>query len=154
MTELFENDKGGFSDEHRTTLRTMSRIRNADSGARRQVPHKNTLVQFESFACEDPRDRLYALHGVIQKWIPSSCREIRELDRQRRLPVVNPGRFHQLRAMLMIELDDVLPPDIQYNPVTHMLQLGCGHPAANTPRRAPGVGRSALVGAGLDWYPG
>lgn len=60
LTELFENDKGGFSEEHRTTLRTMSRIRRAGSGAKSQLP-LDTLVEFASFVCANPRDRLYAL---------------------------------------------------------------------------------------------
>ena len=75
LTELFDNDKGGFSDEHRTTLRTMSRIRHADSGAKSQAP-LDTLIEFSSFECSDPRDRLYALYGVIQHWLPGSPDEV------------------------------------------------------------------------------
>ncbi|TFB00853.1 hypothetical protein CCMA1212_007545 [Trichoderma ghanense] len=48
FVELFDNDKGGFSNKHRTILRTMSRIRNAEARVKRQVP-LDTLVEFDSF---------------------------------------------------------------------------------------------------------
>ena len=120
LTELFENDKGGFSDEHRTALRTMSRIRNADSGAKSQVP-LDTLVEFETFVCANPRDRLYALYGVIQHWFPGSAGKeawIGNVDY-----ALSIGDVFTNFAILMMKLNNMLPPDMPYDPVTHVLQL-------------------------------
>ena len=120
LTELFENDKGGFSDEHRTALQTMSRIRNADSGAKSQVP-LDTLVEFESFICKNARDRLYALYGVIQHWFPGSA------GKEDHISNVDYGlsvaEIFTNFALLMMRLNDILPPSMTYDPVTHVLQL-------------------------------
>ena len=131
LTELFENDRGGFSDEHRTALRTMSRIRNADSGAKSQVP-LDTLVEFENFACANPRDRLYALYGVIQHWFPGS------VGKEARIGNVDyalsTGDVFTNFALLMMKLNDILPRDMPYDPVTHVLQLAAAIQQP-TPRR-------------------
>ena len=121
LTELFENDKGGFGDEHRTVLRTMSRIRNADSGAKSQVP-LDTLVEFESFVCANPRDRLYALYGVIQHWFPGSAHN-KEAQTGTVDYALSIAAVFTNFAVLMMGLTDTLPPDTTYDPVTHVLQL-------------------------------
>src|SRR2546423_1519230 len=69
LTEL------GFSDEHCTTWRTIARIRHGDSGATSQAP-LDTLVEFSNFVCRNPRDRLYALYGVMQHLLPHSPDEV------------------------------------------------------------------------------
>jgi hypothetical protein len=119
LTELFDNDKGGFSDEHRTTLRTMSRIRHADSGAKIQAP-LDTLVEFSSFECSNPRDRLYALYGVIQHWLPGSPDEVQTstVDYASSVEAV-----YTNFALLMMHLNHSRPSDAVYNPHTHVLQL-------------------------------
>ncbi|KAF2963843.1 hypothetical protein GQX73_g9718 [Xylaria multiplex] len=120
LTELYENDMGGFSDEHRTVLRTMSHIRNANSGAKSQLP-LDTLVEFESFVCADPKDRLYALYGVIQKWFPGSA------GKEAQTGIVDyalsTGEVFTKFAVLMMRLMDTLPPGTIYHPITHVLQL-------------------------------
>jgi hypothetical protein len=119
LTELFDNDEGGFSDEHRTTLRIMSRIRHADAGAKSQAP-LDTLVEFSSFACSNPRDRLYALYGVIQHWLPGSpdAVQIGSVDYASSV-----GAVYTNFARLMMQLNDSRPSDAVYNPHTHVLQL-------------------------------
>jgi hypothetical protein len=119
LTELFENDKGGFSDEHRATLRIMSRIRHADSGAKSQVP-LDTLVEFASFVCANDRDRLYALYGVIQHWFPGSPvrAQIGSIDYAQSI-----GDVFTNFAMLIMRLKVTLPPGRTYSPTTHVLQL-------------------------------
>ncbi len=119
LTELFENDKGGFSDEHRTTLQIMSRIRHADSGAKSQVP-LDTLVEFASFVCANHRDRLYALYGVIQHWFPGSAvrAQIGGIDYAQSI-----GDVFTNFAVLIMGLNVTMPPDRTYNPTTHVLQL-------------------------------
>jgi hypothetical protein len=119
LTELFENDKGGFSDEQRTTLRTMSRIRHADSGAKSQVP-LDTLVEFDSFVCANPRDRLYALYGAIQHWFPGWPGKAQTGNVDYALSI---GDVFTNFAILMMRLNDTMPPDTTYNPTTHVLQL-------------------------------
>ncbi|KAI1329872.1 HET-domain-containing protein [Xylariaceae sp. FL0255] len=120
LAELYKNDMGGFSRNERTVLRTMSHIRNAKSGAKSQVP-LDTLVEFETFLCADPRDRLYALYGVIRKWVPSS------MDHETRTGKVDYalsiGDVFTNFAILMLRLVDILLPGTSYHPVTHLLQL-------------------------------
>ncbi|KAJ8122664.1 hypothetical protein ONZ43_g1196 [Nemania bipapillata] len=120
LAELYENDTGMFNYEHRTVLRTMSHIRDANSGAKSQFP-LDTLVEFETFLCADPRDRLYALYGVIEKWIPSSA------DTQAQTGTVDyalsTSKVFTNFAVLMTGLMPTLPAGTTYNPVTHVLQL-------------------------------
>ncbi|KAI3318568.1 HET-domain-containing protein [Xylariaceae sp. AK1471] len=120
LTELYENDKGGFSHEHRTVLRTMSHIRNTNLGAKSQVP-LDTLVEFESFDCANPRDRLYALYGVIQQWFPGPA------DKEAQTGTIDYALstkdvFTNF-AVLMTRLNDTLPSSSTYHPVCHVLQL-------------------------------
>ncbi|KAI0868016.1 HET-domain-containing protein [Hypoxylon argillaceum] len=120
LTELYENDMGGFSYEHRTVLRTMSHIRNANSGAKSQFP-LDTLVEFEMFLCADPRDRLYALYGVMKKWFPGSAdKNVQTGTVDYALPIRD---VFTNFAILMMELVDTLPSGTTYQPVTHLLQL-------------------------------
>jgi Heterokaryon incompatibility protein (HET) len=119
LTELFENDKGGFSDEDRMTLRIMSRIRHAISGTKSQFP-LDTLVEFANFVCANSRDRLYALYGVIQHWFPGSPDKAQTGSIDYALSV---GNVFTNFAILMMRLNDILPPDTTYNPITHVLQL-------------------------------
>ncbi|KAL7934749.1 heterokaryon incompatibility domain-containing protein [Trichoderma chlorosporum] len=120
LIELFENDKGGFSDEHRTILRTMSRIRNAGEILKRQTP-LDTLVEFDSFECSNPRDRLYALYGVMQHWFPNSAGMQVLVDHiDYGLPIRD---IFTNFAILMMKLRDDLPLDSNYNSTTHVLQL-------------------------------
>jgi len=119
LTELFENDKGGFSDEHRTTLWIMSRIRHAELRATGQVP-LDTLVEFASFVCANHRDRLYALYGVIQHWFPGwqVRAQIGSIDYAQSI-----GDVFTKFATLIMGLNITMPPGRTYNPTTHLLQL-------------------------------
>ncbi|KAI1152451.1 HET-domain-containing protein [Nemania diffusa] len=120
LTELYENDMEGFSYEHRTVLRTMSHIRNTNSGAKSQFP-LDTLVEFETFLCADPRDRLYALYGVMKKWFPGSAdKNVQTGTVDYALPIRDVSTNF---AILMMELVDTLPSGTTYQPVTHLLQL-------------------------------
>ncbi|KAL6694347.1 HET domain-containing protein [Trichoderma pleuroticola] len=120
LVELFENDKGGFSDDHRTILRTMSRIRNADAMLKRQTP-LDTLVEFDSFECSNPRDRLYALYGVMQHWFPNSAgMQVLVENINYGLPIRD---IFTDFAILMMKLRDDFPLDSNYNSTTHVLQL-------------------------------
>jgi hypothetical protein len=122
MIELFENDKGLFSAEHRTTMRTMTRMRHADAGARRQVP-LDTLAEFSSFVCANPRDRLYALYGVIQHWFPGAEDSDRKLNQTGDVDyALSTEDVFTNFAILMMRLDDVKTKTV-YKPVTHVLQL-------------------------------
>jgi hypothetical protein len=136
LTELFDNDKGGFSDEHRTTLRTMSRIRRADSGAKSQAP-LDTLVEFSSFACSNPRDRLYALYGVIQHWLPGSPDEVQTGSVDYASSV---GAIYTNFVRPMMHLNHSRPSDAVYNPHTHVLQLAAAlkHGIKHGESQAPG----------------
>ncbi|KAI9867004.1 MAG: hypothetical protein M1813_000402 [Trichoglossum hirsutum] len=131
LTELFENDKGGFSDEHRTTLRIMSRIRHTDLGAKSQVP-LDSLVEFDSFVCSDPRDRLYALYGVIQHWFPGSQGKAQTGSIDYALSI---REVFTNFAIFMMRLNDTMRSDTTYNPVTHVLQLATAI-QQQTPREA------------------
>jgi hypothetical protein len=121
LKELFENDKGGFDNDHRTTLRIMSRIRDTDSGPKTQVP-LDTLIEFADFECENPKDRLYALYGVIQRWFMGLS-----------LGTSTTGSINYARstedvytdfAILMMRLtDSTALRNRTYNPLTHVLQL-------------------------------
>ncbi|KAH0496015.1 hypothetical protein TgHK011_009536 [Trichoderma gracile] len=120
FVELFENDKGGFSEKHRTILRTMSRIRNADARGKRQAP-LDTLVEFDSFECSNPRDRLYALYGVMQHWFPDSEGMQLLIDNiDYGLPL---GDVFTDFAILMMGIGDSFPRETNYNSTTHVLQL-------------------------------
>ncbi|KAM0263917.1 hypothetical protein ACHAQJ_000952 [Trichoderma viride] len=120
LVELFENDKGGFSDEHRTILQTMSRIRNANARVKRQAP-LDTLVEFDSFECSNPRDRLYALYGVMQHWFPNSA-GMRALVENIDYGLPIHDVFTDF-AIHMMGLKDGFPLDSNYNATTHVLQL-------------------------------
>ncbi|KAI1330163.1 HET-domain-containing protein [Xylariaceae sp. FL0255] len=131
LNELFESDRGGFPvrggrasfrDRHRIVLRTMSRIRHPHSGTRSQVP-LDILIDYASFLCADPRDRLYALYGVIQHWFPtdqvtSQQSPIGNIDYS--LPI---EKVYTDFAVRMMDLNEFLPPDITYHPITHVLQI-------------------------------
>lgn len=120
LAELFDNDKGGFTDNHRTILRTMSQIRNTNARAKRQAP-LDTLVEFDSFECSNPRDRLYALYGVMQHWFPNSASmQVLVDDIDYGLPIRDV--FTDF-AVLMMRLKDGFPLDNGYNCTTHVLQL-------------------------------
>ncbi|RFU76007.1 het-domain-containing [Trichoderma arundinaceum] len=120
LVELFENDKAGFSDEHRTILQTMSRIRNVNARIKRQAP-LDTLVEFDSFECSNPRDRLYALYGVMQHWFPnSSGMQVLVDNIDYGLPIRDV--FTDF-AILMMRLKDGFPLGMSYNSTTHVLQL-------------------------------
>ncbi|KKP01424.1 hypothetical protein THAR02_06464 [Trichoderma harzianum] len=120
LVELFENDKGGFSDDHRTILRTMSRIRKANAMLKRQTP-LDTLVEFDSFECSNPRDRLYALYGVMQHWFPNSAgMQVLVENINYGLPIRD---IFTDFAILMMRLRDDFPLDSNYNSTTHVLQL-------------------------------
>ncbi|UKZ55786.1 hypothetical protein TrVGV298_009610 [Trichoderma virens] len=144
FVELFENDKGGFSDEHRTILRTMSRIRNAEAMLKRQTP-LDTLVEFDSFECSNPRDRLYALYGVMQHWFPNSA--------GMRVLVDNIDYGLPIRdvftdfAIHMMKLGDDFPLDSNYNSATHVLQLA----GAMRPLRQRGVTGQDVPSWVPDW---
>ncbi|KAI9771595.1 MAG: hypothetical protein M1840_001810 [Geoglossum simile] len=147
LTELFENDKGGFSDEHRATLRIMSRIRHTDSGAKSKVP-LDSLVEFDSFVCSDPRDRLYALYGIIQHWFPGSQGEAQTGSIDYALSVED---VFTNFAIFMMRLNDTMRPDTTYNPITHVLQL-----AAAIRRQTPHEERpvAEIVCANIpSWVP-
>ncbi|KAL7953428.1 HET domain-containing protein [Trichoderma compactum] len=120
LVELFEDDKGGFSGDHRTILRTMSRIRNADAMLKRQTP-LDTLVEFDSFECSNPRDRLYALYGVMQHWFPNSA-GIQVLVENINYGLHIRDIFTDF-AVLMMKLRDDFPLDSNYNSTTHVPQL-------------------------------
>ncbi|KAK4073208.1 uncharacterized protein Triagg1_5488 [Trichoderma aggressivum f. europaeum] len=120
LVELFVNDKGGFSDDQRTILRTMSRIRNADAILKRQTP-LDTLVEFDSFECSNPRDRLYALYGVMQHWFPNSAgMQVLVENIDYGLPIRD---IFTDFAILMMRLSDDSPLASKYNSTTHVLQL-------------------------------
>jgi hypothetical protein len=120
LNELFENDKGGFSDEHRTILQTMSRIRNSNARVKRQAP-LDTLVEFDSFECSNPRDRLYALYGVMQHWFPNSAgMQVLVENIDYGLPIRDV--FTDF-AIHMMGLKGGFPLDSNYNSTTHVLQL-------------------------------
>jgi hypothetical protein len=120
MVELFENDKGVFNAEHRVTLRTMTRMRHEDAGAKRQVP-LDTLAEFSCFVCANPRDRLYALYGVIQHWFPGS--EGRKLNQTGDVDyALSTEEVFTNFAILMMRLDKI-ETKTEYKPTTHVLQL-------------------------------
>ncbi|PTB62714.1 hypothetical protein BBK36DRAFT_1097415, partial [Trichoderma citrinoviride] len=144
LAELFENDKGGFSDKQRTILGTMSRIRNVEARVKRQAP-LDTLVEFDSFECSNPRDRLYALYGVMQHWFPDSA--------GMQLLVDNINYGLPLRdvftdfAILMMGMKDDFSRDTNYNSTTHVLQLAS---AMRPERRKVAVSRDIPSWA-PDW---
>ncbi|KAK1754438.1 heterokaryon incompatibility protein-domain-containing protein [Echria macrotheca] len=119
MVELFSNDKGGFTSEHRTTMRTMARMRHDQEGARRQFPLE-TLVEFSSFLCADPRDRLYALYGVMQQWFPGSggTNSTGTIDY-----AISVEETYTKFATLMLRSNCSGRAELKYSPLTHTLQL-------------------------------
>ncbi|KAK1831503.1 heterokaryon incompatibility protein-domain-containing protein [Podospora conica] len=131
MIELYENDKGVFSPEHRLTLRTMTRMRHENAGAKRQLP-LDTLAEFSCFVCANPRDRLYALYGVIQHWFPGT--ETRKHNQTGDIDyALSTEEVFTNFAILMMRLDKT---DIKtaYKPTTHVLQLAA---AFQHPRSQP-----------------
>ncbi|KAK4171088.1 heterokaryon incompatibility protein-domain-containing protein [Triangularia setosa] len=133
MFELFESDQGVFTSDHRTTMRTMmgvrdggptiTAIRNIGVAAKKQLP-LDTLVEFSSFLCTDPRDRLYALYGVIKRWSPRQVTmqlsQINNVDYS--LPTEKV--FTNFATELMrIDAHDLRPMASKYWLVTHVLQL-------------------------------
>lgn len=120
LTELYNHHSGGFDQAHCTTLRTMSRIRDTNSGAKVQTP-LDTLVEFSEFLCSDPRDRLYALYGVIQHWLPASTTSENQpgaVDYS-----LSVGEVFTNFAILMMHLNQSNAKDKEYNSHTHVLQL-------------------------------
>ncbi|KAK1770269.1 heterokaryon incompatibility protein-domain-containing protein [Phialemonium atrogriseum] len=150
LMELFENDKGGFSEEHRTTLRAMSRIRHPESAAKRQDP-LDTLVEFSSFVCANPRDRLFALYGAIQHWFPSSTPS----DRARVGKVdyaLSTGDVFTEFAILMMELEHLTSPGASGSKsTTHVIQLASAikHPTRPAEGQEPGE----FCGKIPSWVP-
>ena len=69
VAELFENGLDWISNEHLATLRTMSRIRNTSAEAKSQS-RLDILIEFSDFDCQNPKDRLYALYGVMRHLFP------------------------------------------------------------------------------------
>ncbi|KAK0732499.1 heterokaryon incompatibility protein-domain-containing protein [Apiosordaria backusii] len=142
MFELFENDQGVFTTDHRTTMRTMTGVRNGGHSitavrnigllAKKQLP-LDTLVEFSAFLCADPRDRLYALYGVIKRWCPRQVTmqlaQINVIDYS--LPT---EQIFTNFATGLIQIDTrtcrpLTSDNAEYRPVTHVLQLAAafGH---------------------------
>jgi len=66
MRELSGNIMGPFTESNRTNMQTVTEMRHMWMHKKDAHPLV-TLVKFVHFDCVDPRDRLYALYGVIQK---------------------------------------------------------------------------------------
>jgi hypothetical protein len=77
-------------------------------------------MEFANFVCTNSRDRLYALYGVIQHWFPGSPDKALTGSVDYALSI---GSVFTNFAVLMMRLNDVLPSDTTYNPITHVLQL-------------------------------
>ena len=122
LIELSDNGIGAFNSDHRTTMRSMTLMRHADVGAKRQLP-LDVLVEFSSFLCANPKDRLYALFGVIQHWFPGSDNQ-RLHSQTGTVDYALPTEevFTEF-ATLMMRLNKNLPAETYYNCVTHVLQL-------------------------------
>lgn len=139
IMELLENDPGVFKEEHRTTMRTMMRMRHADAGAKRQLP-LDTLTEFSTFLCANPRDRLYALYGVIQHWFTGAkdrnVHPIGEVDY-----TLSTEEVYTNFAILMIQRGrNFRLPELKtaYRPITHVLQLAAAF--RHHPPPAPAAG--------------
>lgn len=133
LTELFENNKGGFSDENRTILCIMSRIRHAELRAKEQVP-LDTLVEFASFLCANHRDRLYAMYGVIQHWFSEwpVRAQIDNIDYSQSI-----GDIFTNFAISIMRLNVTMEHGRTYNPTTHVLQLAAAIQQPTTSEKGP-----------------
>ena len=145
INELLENDPGVFKEEHRITMRTMMRMRHADAGAKRQLP-LDTLTEFSSFLCANPRDRLYALYGVIQHWFTGvkdrKPHPIGEVDY-----TLSTEEVYTNFAILMIQQGmNFRLPNLKttYRPVTHVLQLAAAF------QDHPPLSQAGSLGANLS----
>lgn len=147
IMELYENDRGCFTPDHRLTMRTMTRMRHADAGAKRQIP-LDTLVEFSCFICANPRDRLYALYGVIQHWIPASQRSTGRRTGHIDYALSTEEVFTNF-ALLMLGLDDQALSGIEYKAVTHVLQLAAAF--RSDPLADPGQPLGALCSRIPSW---
>lgn len=150
LLELFENDKGGFTEEHRTTMRAMSRIRHPDSAAKRQDP-LDTLVEFSSFVCANPRDRLFALYGAIEHWFPSAApsdaARVGKVDY-----ALSTGEVFTEFAILMMDLDHIPSTGASGSKsTTHVIQLAAAikHPSRPADHHEPGE----FCGKIPSWVP-
>ncbi|KAF2434121.1 HET-domain-containing protein [Tothia fuscella] len=67
LGKLLEMNRGQYTERSLTTIRVMSQIRNG----RREVDPFYDLFRFSNFHCSDPKDRIYALLGVMDddSWI-------------------------------------------------------------------------------------
>ncbi|KAK4203932.1 heterokaryon incompatibility protein-domain-containing protein [Triangularia verruculosa] len=133
MFELFESGQEIFTLDHRTTMRTMTgvrsgsrtitAVRNLGVAVKKQLP-LDTLVEFSSFQCIDPRDRLYALYGVIKLWSPRQITmqlsELNNIDYS--LPTERVFT-NFATELLQIDARDLGPMASKYCLVTHALQL-------------------------------
>ena len=79
MRELSGNIMGPFTESNRTNMQTVTEMRSNWMHNKAAHPLR-TLVKFAHFNCVDPRDRLYALYGVIQKRSTQLDAEIRGVD--------------------------------------------------------------------------
>ncbi|KAK0669102.1 heterokaryon incompatibility protein-domain-containing protein [Cercophora samala] len=158
MFELFESNQGVFTADHRTTMRTMTGVRNGGHtitavrnigvAAKKQLP-LDTLVEFASFLCADPRDRLYALYGVIKRWSPRQVTmqlsQINNIDYS--LPTEDV--FTKFAAELMqINIHDLRPMASRYWLVTHVLQLAAAFGHRDTTNGHVGIKIPSWV---VDW---
>jgi hypothetical protein len=119
LKELFEYNQDAFDQEHRTTLRVMSRIKDIKS----RVP-LDTLLEFAEFECREPKDRLYALFGVIQHWFKDSPQDmsssmIESIDYELSAEEI----FTDFAVLMMKMSTPEAMNGAQYNPTTHLLQL-------------------------------
>ncbi|VBB71410.1 Putative protein of unknown function [Podospora comata] len=158
MFELFESDQGIFTQDHRTTMRTMTGVRNGGRtitavrnigvAAKKQLP-LDTLVEFASFLCADPRDRLYALYGVIKRWSPRQVTmqlsQISNIDYSLPTETV----FTNFAAELMqINTHDLQLVASRYWIVTHVLQLATAFGQRDMPGDHFGIKIPSWV---VDW---
>ncbi|KAK4188615.1 hypothetical protein QBC35DRAFT_190158 [Podospora australis] len=118
---------GAFNPDHRTMIHAIILMR-TNMGVKRQLPME-TLLEYSSFLCADPRDRLYALYGVMQRWFPGG-----ESNRTRNQTgtinyALSTEDVFTNFAIMMIELDMPLENSLKkgaitrYKAVTHVLQL-------------------------------
>jgi hypothetical protein len=148
LSELFDNHRDGFHEENRTTLRTMSRIRDVESGAKSQAP-LDTLVEFSRFLCSNPRDRLYALYGVIQHWLPRSSDD--DFNTGGIDYAASVGEVYTTFAILMMHLNHSRPSDVVYNSFTHVLQLAAAFKYGIKESQEPGEASENMPTWVPDW---
>ncbi|KAK0657836.1 heterokaryon incompatibility protein-domain-containing protein, partial [Cercophora newfieldiana] len=79
MKEISGNIMGPFTESNERNMKTVTEMRHLWKYTKTAHP-MGTLTRFAHFECSDPRDRLYALYGVIQKWDPLYRREIDDID--------------------------------------------------------------------------